>query len=1028
MNKRSIAVAVAKHPIIKKLLEARLVESSTISRLILEEIVSDLEEAMTDDEKKVNSKVRNLLSRNLKDDDSAWKQALKDAKNGKLAISGFENLSDELKNFALQKFYSAKRTKDKLAAFRKQGEDLLPKIQTKTSAEEPATTKFSLGGGGGFAVELERFLDSEFHKKVVGTGNDNLIKGFEFIYKTMFDRGLIKEGEKEAQALSKVLKLLRKSAPEQYKAVEDYLKVPENAKEFTDLFPSRTQNTPSSKSPDKKANISAQDLQIQNLKKILDSKEELDLKDEDLRRVIILTYGALTGQKQLAEAITQDSAQGALDGLKKAVGDYISDKEASGVFEALKRSITILYKYYTESQTTDQAPADDQKAIDQEAPAPLATQPDAQLTQQSKQSKEPIIKGEFVMDKSSVDKYAEQLEEFQRKFLNVRTLLEQSQILGPYFTTIKMLSGRSNPELAPAYTRSLQEQQGSKLNRDIVNTSNVIIKHLDKIEEAIEEFRESAMAGTLGSNKLYLKYGEGNPKKFLMKLLKVVVKDMNFLDALFEKAIPNEDNAEYKFDESLNEEEEPEMSTDQIIDLVEEVHQIVSEEGEKLKAILVNTITGEERPVQEQTASDRSAQDQAEEIYQQLSRIKGFFPTISPFNNEYGFDDVTRDFTNVVKGLHGLVSQINRYSKTNETITVPLAKSIRQKIRDIKAYIGNVFGVSEAGKNASNVGSLSDTGKGKDYDYSNVKRLELKDDSYEITKYNFSDKPPEDQKSLPPEDQKSLPPDEKPADDSAETEAEKEADEEKQDEAAKTYAGLKPDQQEDLKEQVAYEVRQFFGTLSEMVDQPYWLSGSDDDNTTQREQYGPQYDLQYVYDNLSEKMRRIEDPSSGYQMNVGAERQYANLDDLVGLENLDLPSADQKEQRITLNGLVSTRNNPIKSINLAQFVEGFEVESQVLEVTIKTQGEDKPRIIKFESKLPEEGDPRSEPKVSATGRTGENVDPQKLVDAMGTSIQPTPNSTLGKAFSSFKKSLDRSSLEEQIEQKLQPIVERMLNG
>jgi hypothetical protein len=37
MNKRSIAVAVAKHPIIKKLLEARLVESSTISRLILED-------------------------------------------------------------------------------------------------------------------------------------------------------------------------------------------------------------------------------------------------------------------------------------------------------------------------------------------------------------------------------------------------------------------------------------------------------------------------------------------------------------------------------------------------------------------------------------------------------------------------------------------------------------------------------------------------------------------------------------------------------------------------------------------------------------------------------------------------------------------------------------------------------------------------------------------------------------------------------------------------------------------------------
>ena len=41
MNKRSIAVAVAKHPIIKKLLEARLAESSVISRLILQEVSKD---------------------------------------------------------------------------------------------------------------------------------------------------------------------------------------------------------------------------------------------------------------------------------------------------------------------------------------------------------------------------------------------------------------------------------------------------------------------------------------------------------------------------------------------------------------------------------------------------------------------------------------------------------------------------------------------------------------------------------------------------------------------------------------------------------------------------------------------------------------------------------------------------------------------------------------------------------------------------------------------------------------------------
>jgi hypothetical protein len=37
MNKKTIAIGVAKHPLIKKILEAKLAESSLVSRLIIEE-------------------------------------------------------------------------------------------------------------------------------------------------------------------------------------------------------------------------------------------------------------------------------------------------------------------------------------------------------------------------------------------------------------------------------------------------------------------------------------------------------------------------------------------------------------------------------------------------------------------------------------------------------------------------------------------------------------------------------------------------------------------------------------------------------------------------------------------------------------------------------------------------------------------------------------------------------------------------------------------------------------------------------
>ena len=84
--------------------------------MIAEEVTSpSIEEAsMTPEQKKVTSNVRNLLTKLGKRPDE-WVQAVEDANKGVLAISGYEQLDDELKKFAIEKFFAATRTKEYLA-------------------------------------------------------------------------------------------------------------------------------------------------------------------------------------------------------------------------------------------------------------------------------------------------------------------------------------------------------------------------------------------------------------------------------------------------------------------------------------------------------------------------------------------------------------------------------------------------------------------------------------------------------------------------------------------------------------------------------------------------------------------------------------------------------------------------------------------------------------------------------------------------------------------------------------------------
>ena len=116
MNKKKLALEVFKSSEMKKIASLKSVDKAALIRIIAEEASrSSIEEAMTPEQKKVNSSIQNYLSRKLAKNPDQWVQAVKDANNGTLAISGFDQLDDELKKFAIEKFFAASRTKEYLA-------------------------------------------------------------------------------------------------------------------------------------------------------------------------------------------------------------------------------------------------------------------------------------------------------------------------------------------------------------------------------------------------------------------------------------------------------------------------------------------------------------------------------------------------------------------------------------------------------------------------------------------------------------------------------------------------------------------------------------------------------------------------------------------------------------------------------------------------------------------------------------------------------------------------------------------------
>ena len=118
MNNKELAILVYKHQLIQEIIKHKIVKPSVINRLIVEEIMmeDELEEARTPEQQKIVSKIANLINRKLspnkQPDLEKWAAAIEAVETDKdPGISGWGDLSDEQKSYALQTFKDTKRYK-----------------------------------------------------------------------------------------------------------------------------------------------------------------------------------------------------------------------------------------------------------------------------------------------------------------------------------------------------------------------------------------------------------------------------------------------------------------------------------------------------------------------------------------------------------------------------------------------------------------------------------------------------------------------------------------------------------------------------------------------------------------------------------------------------------------------------------------------------------------------------------------------------------------------------------------------------
>jgi hypothetical protein len=670
MNKKSIALGVIKHPLIKKILEANIASSSVVNRLIVEEIMSDLEEAAVGDQgiyQSVTGGIRRITNPALPPDKLKTNvdKILASLEKGEVPHSRFKDASEPVQ----QKLIAYTRGRVK-AAQAKLGDDggeaAEPSDEPSASAEEPAAAPQ-------LPAEQEITLAT-----------------YEPLY------NLLKSGEFDNEKLKAVFDGMPKQA-----YMPNLNEKLERVKKVIPLFIQYFENLKA-------------EFKIESFRELISY----------VKNIYKFTFGTQGGE------VTDEQMKAFSAELKQratGLGQEIDDQQAQQVARKM-----LTDKEVTTLVANIDTPQDAEKAVD-------SIEGVLQRMLQDPDAADQRVEDTSVNVPSEV--YSKAFLNFQKYFLKVRTLKQQTDVLEPYFTIIKQMAGKQKPEWdqeAAAYTDQvgqLQEAVVEKLDKEVINASNVILRDMDKLEEILDEYSKVAGEGIKGSMWLYRKYGEGDPQKLLKSFTQSILENINDLDDVMEALLTAPEPEEETEPEPVTEQKEEQevLSTQDIIALVKGVYTNVADLGSKLNDVLTNTQPKEpggrqvrdlqeEEPEAQPEPQSATAQgevassikEQASKIYDELKKIDKFFPRISPFGNDYSIDESLRFFHAIVKGFIGLVSQINQFAR-DKVIPPQLAREVRQKLQDIKVFLLDTFGLSDRTKKSSSKGSLTKIGGGEGY-------------------------------------------------------------------------------------------------------------------------------------------------------------------------------------------------------------------------------------------------------------------------------------------------------------------------
>jgi|14BtaG_2_1085337.scaffolds.fasta_scaffold05335_2 hypothetical protein len=280
------------------------------------------------------------------------------------------------------------------------------------------------------------------------------------------------------------------------------------------------------------------------------------------------------------------------------------------------------------------------------------------------------------LSKDAIKGYIETFDSFCQRFLNVKTLHEQSELFRAFYSKIFPIAG-INPdtivgEQLSSFTRTaapdlkitddeidpnLQEAEGDEeqpqrqLTKDISQNAKVIERHANAIVEILEGYEKylnidgkKGKGVEQGSRILFKKFGESDPRKLLYKFVKLIVKDIDSTVSIMDDMISLANKASGT--EQINEAEVDNSARDlpvrDKIILVIKTGKKICDIGERLKDMIAKTETdGQEKEKEEE--APQQAQPESGDLEEAATLSSDATLNADPTGTDKG----PRDFRNM---------------------------------------------------------------------------------------------------------------------------------------------------------------------------------------------------------------------------------------------------------------------------------------------------------------------------------------------------------------------------------------------